>query len=126
MTWEVTTALLLAAGAFITALVGMMRLKVDTGKTQADIRHDDAKINIEVARAASELVDDLRQEIERLQKKVDILEDKLSRQHLEILNLTSQFQQSRERITALETENEMLGNENEQLRGNNGCDKAQS
>jgi len=72
-----------------------------------------AEIEIGTVTAASELIDDYRQDNADLRQRLTTLEQKLETQHQKILKLELELFQAWERITALETENEILENEND-------------
>ena len=76
-------------------------------------KKSNAEIEIGTVAAASELIDDYRLDNTDLRQRLTALEQKLEMQHQKILKLELELFQAWERITALETENEILENEND-------------
>lgn len=113
MNWETSIGFLTALAALIASAVALYRASGEQQKNRADIANNTVAV-------AAELVDDLRQEIQRLRERIEYLESKASRQNEDIVRLSLEVAQSRERITALETENELLRDENKRLGGD--CD----
>lgn len=99
---EIWFAVIAAAGALATSLVALYRVfSVDKPKAQSDA-------NVKVVMAATELVDDLRQELQRRQEAIIGLEQKRDEQHTKALMMQYELLQCWERITALESQVENL------------------
>lgn len=113
MDFPTTITLFTAIAALIGSFVAIARLGVD--KRSADVNASTG-----ITKVATELIDDLREEIRRLREKVTELENwkreaeiKQTECKNKIMELQLALSQSRERITALETETELRGNGNE-------------
>lgn len=104
----------------IVAITGLIGSLVAIGKLLLDKRKTTVDISTNITRVATELVDDLRQEIDRLKIEVEALRERDLEHRKEIARLSVELLQARERITALETESEMLMAENEKLKGQYG------
>lgn len=85
-------------------LITVLKYFLDKRKTTVDV-------SASITHAAAELVDDMRQEIERRKIQVTELREREKKHREEIGRLRLEQSQSRERITALETESEMLREE---------------
>lgn len=58
--------------------------------------------------ATAELIDDLKEQVRRLKERIAYLENQDSEKKKEILRLSLDLEQSRERVSVLEGENERL------------------
>lgn len=95
---EIAT-LITAIAAFVAAIIAISKFKT-----------------VDVAMAAAELLDDHREEIKRLKQKVSYLEKRDEENRRQIMRLSLELEQARDRISVLEGENERLLAENEELR----------
>ena len=102
-------ALITSIGALITSLVAISRLRLDRQTAPADMS---AKLTM----AASEVIDDLREENKRLRDENLEHKRRETENKLEKGQLSLEVNQSRERIWILEDEVENLENENATLR----------
>lgn len=102
-------ALIGAGAAMLTALAG-----VYFSQRRSSI--DRQSVTNSAVLAAAELLDDYREEVARLRKRVESLELAREKDRSKILELQLQVSQMSERITALETENEILREENQALK----------
>lgn len=98
-------ALAVTIGSLLTAVAAVNRLRLDRQTAPADMS---AKLTM----AASEFIDDLREENRRLREKIVKFEEREEKDKLEKGKLSLEVNQSRERITALETKIEDFENEN--------------
>lgn len=101
-------SILTAIGAFILALVAIGRLNVDSKKAAVESEKASVDMSTGLTMAAAELIDDLREEVRRLRERITYLENRDSENKKEILRLSLDLEQSRERISVLEGENERL------------------
>ena len=107
--------------SFIAALggvyIGFRRINLDQQKMVKNIEISKQEISHKAVHAAAEILDDYREEVDRLRKRIEDLELVREKDKYRIKELQLQVSQMSERITALESENEFLIEENEKLRG---------
>ena len=92
------------AGGGITGYVSLRKLPGERRATEVDIA---AKIR----EVYDGIISDLREQVERQGARLEVQEKRLKEQSAEILDLRWQLEQARERIIALEAENELLRDE---------------
>ena len=93
---------LTAIGALIVSLVAIGRLRVDSKKAEVDSKKASVDMSANVTMAASELVDDYREEVRILRERVAYLENKDSNNRRENMRLSLELAQARERVSVLE------------------------
>lgn len=103
MAIEQWASILIAAGALVTALIAIYQARAQKQQTIASADKSRADISSTSILAAAEIIDDLREENNRLRKDRLDRDGKIKELRSESLNLQSQLLQATERITALET-----------------------
>lgn len=100
---EQWASFLAAIGALVVALVALYQARAQKQQTVASADKSRADISSTSILAAAEIIDDLREENNRLRQDRLDRDGKIKELRSESLNLQSQLLQATERITALET-----------------------
>lgn len=94
--------------ATLTAIAALVGSLVAIGKLTFDKRKTEIDVHSAIVHSATELVDDLREEIKRLRDERKERDATIKTQNVKIMKLELELHQAWERITALESEVEYL------------------